>query len=472
MEVITNPAMLFLDEPTSGLDTYTAFTVVKVLQNLCHKQGRTIVSTIHQPSSEIFYLFDDLMVLADGKIVYYGPVSTSVDYFANLGFPCPQYTNPADFFFMNILSDIDAVDEDNSGKQAVAARNKRETRPVSWMPSGIKETSEERINRLIEAWPQSPEYANMMTYIEEEEKRNVNEISFKGHANYWTQFTFLAGRASKNAIRNKSIVLVRLVQSIFIGVILGLVYMNQSQYSPDQQIRNISGVLFFIAVNQYFASANQILAIFYEEKTVFFREYMAGYYRLSAYYWTKILCELPYGIIFPYLLLIICYYMIGLNPSFAAYLLAGLFAVLVGFCGTATGIFIAACFDDIKTALAVLPIVILPLLLFSGLFASSDALPSYLSWIQYISPMKYAYTGLVINEFNGRELDNCDPASGKCSTEYVYSVLGFDNPLGIIPNIVFLIVIYLVLVIGAFLVLWLQLHTRGGQTCSKKAKKE
>jgi ABC-type multidrug transport system permease subunit len=110
----------------------------------------------------------------------------------------------------------------------------------------------------------------------------------------------------------------------------------------------------------------------------------------------------------------------------------------------------------------------LPLLLFSGLFASADALPGYLSWIQYISPMKYAYTGLVINEFNGRELPNCDPSSGKCSTEYVYSVLGFTNPLGIIPNIVFLIVIYLALVIGAFIILWCKLHTRGGQYHKKK----
>lgn len=474
MEIITNPAMLFLDEPTSGLDTFTAYTVIKALQNLAHRQGRTIVSTIHQPSSEIFYLFDDLMILAEGKVVYYGTVENSIEYFSKLGFQCPQYTNPADYFFMNILSDIDETPDVENAAAIEAAKasssKRRETRPISWMPHGIKENADERIARLIEAWPESPEYKEMLQYVEEEAKRGVNEVAYKGHASYWRQFCFLANRASKNAIRNKSIVLVRLFQSIFIGLILGLVYMDQSQYSPDAQIRNKSGVLFFIAVNQYFASANQVLAIFYEEKTVFYREYIAGYYRLSAYYWTKILCELPYGIIFPYLMVIIAYYMIGLNPAFSAYLLAGLFAVLAGMCGTATGIFIASSFESIKTALAVLPIVILPLLLFSGLFASSDALPGYLSWIQYISPMKYAYTGLVINEFDGRELPNCDPASGKCNTEYVYSVLGFSDPLGIIPNIVFLLVIYLVLVIGAFIILWVKLHNRGGQHHKKKKK--
>lgn len=473
MEIITNPAMLFLDEPTSGLDTFTAYTVIKALQNLAHRQGRTIVSTIHQPSSEIFYLFDDLMILAEGKVVYYGTVENSIEYFSKLGFPCPQYTNPADYFFMNILSDIDETPEEGREAAAAAAAsssNRRETRPISWMPHGIKEKADERIERLLEYWPESPEYKEMMGYIDEEAQRGVSDLSYKGHASYWRQFSFLANRASKNAIRNKSIVLVRLFQSIFIGLILGLVYIDQSQYDPDAQIRNKSGVLFFIAVNQFFASSNQVLAIFYEEKTVFYREYIAGYYRLSAYYWTKILCELPYGIIFPYLMVIIAYYMIGLNPAFSAYLLAGLFAVLAGMCGTATGIFIASCFDSIKTALAILPVVLLPLLLFSGLFASSDALPVYLKWVQYISPMFYAYTGLVINEFDGRELPNCDPASGKCSTEYVYSVLGFDDPLGIIPNIVFLLVIYVVLVLGAFIVLWLKLHNRGGQHQNKKKK--
>ena len=87
------------------------------------------------------------------------------------------------------------------------------------------------------------------------------------------------------------IVKVRLFQSLFIGLLLGLIYLDQGQYPPVQQIQNRAGVLFFIAVNQYFAAANQILAVFYEEKAVFFREFEAGYYRLSAYYWTKILVE-------------------------------------------------------------------------------------------------------------------------------------------------------------------------------------
>lgn len=102
MEVVINPALLFLDEPTSGLDTYTAFMTIKILHGLT-RRGHTVVTTIHQPSSEIFHLFDDLLLLAHGRILYLGPASESVAYFSRLGYACPQYTNPADYFFMKVI---------------------------------------------------------------------------------------------------------------------------------------------------------------------------------------------------------------------------------------------------------------------------------------------------------------------------------------------------------------------------------
>ena len=65
--------MVLLDEPTSGLDSFTAVTICRLLQKLAREQGKTIVSTIHQPSSQAFTLFDRLILMADGHIVYQGP---------------------------------------------------------------------------------------------------------------------------------------------------------------------------------------------------------------------------------------------------------------------------------------------------------------------------------------------------------------------------------------------------------------
>lgn len=71
LEILTRPSLLFLDEPTSGLDSAAAFFVVQALRSIAH-DGRTVISSIHQPSSEVFALFDDLFLLSGGQTVYFG----------------------------------------------------------------------------------------------------------------------------------------------------------------------------------------------------------------------------------------------------------------------------------------------------------------------------------------------------------------------------------------------------------------
>ena len=96
-ELVTSPSILFLDEPTSGLDAYNAFNVVESLVSLAKDYNRTVVFTIHQPRSNIVSLFDQLVLLAAGKLVYSGEFSKCQDYFTSIGQPCPPGFNIADF---------------------------------------------------------------------------------------------------------------------------------------------------------------------------------------------------------------------------------------------------------------------------------------------------------------------------------------------------------------------------------------
>jgi len=97
VELITDPSLIFLDEPTTGLDSYTATQVMAILKNLA-LSGRTIIQTIHQPNSDIYVMFDKLMLLAQGRVLFYNDASLAVDYFSNIGFQVPELSNPADFF--------------------------------------------------------------------------------------------------------------------------------------------------------------------------------------------------------------------------------------------------------------------------------------------------------------------------------------------------------------------------------------
>ena len=96
-ELVTSPSILFLDEPTSGLDAFNAFNVVECLINLVKTYQRTVVFTIHQPRSNIVALFDQLVLLANGRAVYSGPFASCQAYFENIGYPCPPGFNIADY---------------------------------------------------------------------------------------------------------------------------------------------------------------------------------------------------------------------------------------------------------------------------------------------------------------------------------------------------------------------------------------
>ena len=96
-EIITNPALLFCDEPTSGLDSFMAMTIVESMKKLA-SQGKTIICTIHQPSSGIFQNFDNLYLMAEGRLAYSGSLHSAIDFFASQSHFCPEAYNPADFY--------------------------------------------------------------------------------------------------------------------------------------------------------------------------------------------------------------------------------------------------------------------------------------------------------------------------------------------------------------------------------------
>ena len=92
-----------LDEPTSGLDSLTSFIIVRYLKALAVKANKTIFMTIHQPNTEIFNLFDRLILMVEGRLIYQGPKDEATGYFSrNFKLACPEFSNPADYF-MSIM---------------------------------------------------------------------------------------------------------------------------------------------------------------------------------------------------------------------------------------------------------------------------------------------------------------------------------------------------------------------------------
>ncbi len=111
VEMISLPTLMFLDEPTTGLDAPTAYDVLKSVSLLARADPetgsdgvdiltvaqRTVCLTIHQPSAEVFALCSKVLVLAAGRVIFFGPVAEVVPYFSGLGYEFEVGSNPADF---------------------------------------------------------------------------------------------------------------------------------------------------------------------------------------------------------------------------------------------------------------------------------------------------------------------------------------------------------------------------------------
>ena len=95
IQILTDPKILMLDEPSSGLDANTAHSVMELLQGLA-KEGKTIICTIHQSRSDLFPLFGNLLLLANGgRMIYSGKGMDMMQYFNNIEYQCPTFANPA-----------------------------------------------------------------------------------------------------------------------------------------------------------------------------------------------------------------------------------------------------------------------------------------------------------------------------------------------------------------------------------------
>jgi ABC-type multidrug transport system ATPase subunit len=106
------PLIVFLDEVTTGLDAAGAANIIKLLKEVAVRTGAAFLSTIHQPSSNVFAAFDQTLFLSRGRTAYLGPADGVVRYLASVGRPMPPRTNPADFM-------LDVINADFCGRAEV-----------------------------------------------------------------------------------------------------------------------------------------------------------------------------------------------------------------------------------------------------------------------------------------------------------------------------------------------------------------
>jgi ATP-binding cassette subfamily G (WHITE) protein 1 len=113
--------------------------------------------------------------------------------------------------------------------------------------------------------------------------------------------------------------------------------------------------------------------------------------------------ELPVLIISPLVYQLIFYWGVGFQPDFGHFMYFYFITILVVFCSSGLGYFLSSSFSRPETAVMITPLVLLPLMLFGGLFSNVETIPAWIGWVQYLSPIRYGNEALIRSEFNGRE---------------------------------------------------------------------
>ncbi|KAK4419589.1 ABC transporter G family member 15 [Sesamum alatum] len=310
LEILTRPRLLFLDEPTSGLDSASAFFVIQTIKNLA-RDGRTVISSIHQPSSEVFALFDDLYLLSGGETVYFGEAKMAVKFFAEAGFPCPSRRNPSDHFLRCINSDFDIVTATLKGSQRLREEDTTSDPLMNLATADIKSV-------LVEKYKFS-EYArkarSRMREISTIQGLEIGPIR-GSQARWWKQLTTLTQRSFLNMSRDVGYYWARIVTYIIVALCVGTLFYDVGTGYTAILARGacggfVTGFMTFMSIGGF--------PSFIEEMKVFYRERLSGYYGVAVFILSNFLSSLPFLVAVSAMAGTTTFYMVKFRSGFSHY---------------------------------------------------------------------------------------------------------------------------------------------------------
>lgn len=377
-----DPTSIFLDEPTSGLDSEMAVSLLENLKDLC-RRNRTVALTIHQPNSIITSKFDDFMLLADGKLVFGGLWSESVDFFKQAGLQCPQFVNPTDFF-IRVLNDEENIEKLSKLQSTVAEADISEAGSAD----SIQTSSREVTSTTSDAAPEVP---------------------------LWYQTAILASRNFKMYIRNPAMLFAETAQYVFMGLFLGLVYLQLNNSVETGVQDRLASIWFGMAVLSFTPSFTAVVS-WEKERVLLRRESGQGMYRIGSWYLAKSCVIIPIQTVQTILFGLVAYFMVGYTITLTNILIYFAAYILFQISSETIGVMCAAVTTTSTYAVLTLTLVLLVLLSFSG-FLVSD-IPVYFRWVSKISYLTYALAAITISQFDTTEFV-CSTGKG-CEEGQVY----------------------------------------------------
>ncbi|KAL0691216.1 hypothetical protein Bca4012_090895 [Brassica carinata] len=407
-EILVDPSLLLLDEPTSGLDSTSATKLLHILQGVA-KAGRTVITTIHQPSSRMFHMFDKLLLISEGHPAYYGKAREAMEYFSSLRILPEIAMNPAEFLLdlaTGQVSDISLPEEllatkttqpdsENVIVKYLQLRYKTDLEP--------KEKEENHRNR------KAPEHLQIAIQVKKD-----------WTLSWWDQFMIIFRRTFRERRRDYFDML-RLVQSLGVAVVLGLLWWK-SKTDTEAHLRDQVGLMFYICIFWTSSSLFGAVYVFPFEKIYLVKERKADMYRLSVYYVCSTLCDMVAHVLYPTFFMIIVYFMAGFSRTVPCFVFTVLTILLIAITSQGAGEFLGASVLSIKRAGMIASLVLMMFLLTGGYYVQH--IPKFMQWLKYLSFMHYGFRLLLKVQYSADQVFDC-ASKGGCRT--LQSSSSFDT---------------------------------------------
>ncbi|KAG8087771.1 hypothetical protein GUJ93_ZPchr0010g9291 [Zizania palustris] len=368
----------FMDDISTGLDSATTFEIMKFLQQMAHLMDLTMVISLLQPPPETLELFDDIILLCEGQIVYHGPRENATEFFETMGFKCPSRKNIADFL-QEVTSKMDQKQYwlgDANKYQYHSIEKFAESFRTSYLP------------RLVEN-NQPPDAG----------KRKEVKTSTSRRISRWNIFKACFSREVLLLKRNSPLHIFKTIQITVLALVISTLFLRTSMnHNTVLDANKYMGALFMAVVIVNFNGMTEIamtikrLPIFYKQREVLA---LPGWALLSSVF----LISIPMSLVETGLWTSLTYYVIGYAPSPIRFIQH--FVVLFAMHQMSMGLyrFLAAIGRTQVMANMLGTAALIAIYILGGFVISKDDLQPWLRWGYWTSPFTYAQNAVSLNEF-------------------------------------------------------------------------
>ncbi|KAJ2155975.1 hypothetical protein GGF46_005488 [Coemansia sp. RSA 552] len=429
-ELLADPRLLFLDEPTSGLDSNSSELVVELVKGIAAERSIAALMTIHQPNAHIFNTFDKVILLSQGRIVYFGPTSSSIDYFSSIGYQCPMHENPADYF-------VGIMTLDYRSPQALAKSKVRITgladafeKHAEVEPVNSKEPAGDSDQSMVDSGPSGKLDLARNTWLYE--------------------YSVLARRDWISIFRNTEYWSSQIGQPLVMGLLVGFMfyYLGHDALS----IQNRLGVVLVIIMQASFPIVYPPLVLFEKQLSILDRERSVASYRLTAYYASKSTLFMPMSLVCNSIFYIGVYFISRLTIDAAKFFTGlGVFYML-NTTYISLALLFATAVRPVEVAFVISSAYITLHMLFCGFLANFHNVTPVLRWIRWTNPVYFAFAAMAQNELQGMKF-TCD-AGAQCfeTGEQVLSYYSLDR-FTVGQNVLLLMLVGALYYIGGYVFL-------------------